>query len=178
MRLNKILLALLLVSAFSFTLSAQSTTDRSKDSKRLPDTEIRTLEGQATNLTEYVGTPDEPGKITVISLWASWCKPCQTELDAIADLYPDWQEEYDMQLIAITIDTRRALAKVAPIVESKAWDYIILSDTNQALRNTLNFQSIPHTLLVDQNGHIVDVHSGYAPGDEYELEDKIKTLSN
>ena len=182
MRINRFLLAILLASAFSFSLSAQSDVlaeahDLVKDGKKLPDTEIRTLEGQATNLTAYVGTDEEPGKITVISLWASWCKPCQTELDAIADLYLDWQEDYDMQLIAVTIDTRRALAKVVPIVESKAWEYIILSDTNQALRNTLNFQSIPHTLLVDQHGNIVDVHSGYAPGDEYQLEDKIKALA-
>ncbi len=183
MRLNKLLLVVLLAGTFSISLIAQDGELARehpvvKKGKKLPDTEIRTLDGQSTNLLEYVGTEDEPGKITVISLWASWCKPCQTELDAIADLYPDWQEEYDMQLIAITIDTRRALAKVTPIVESKGWEYIILSDTNQALRNTLNFQSIPHTLLVDQKGNIVDVHSGYAPGDEYELEDKMKVLYN
>ncbi len=184
MKFHKTSLVALLVCSFSFTLMAQSgelVEEQhllAKKGQKLPDTEIRTLDGQATNLTAFVGSEEKPGKITVISLWASWCKPCQTELDAIADLYPDWQEEYDMQLLAITIDTRRALAKVVPIVESKGWEYIILSDTNQALRNTLNFQSIPHTLLVDQKGHIVDVHSGYTPGDEYELEDKIKVLYN
>ncbi|MCB0652371.1 MAG: TlpA family protein disulfide reductase [Saprospiraceae bacterium] len=180
MRLNKFLLAVLFLSTFSFSLFSQSDDQavRHDGNQKLPDTEIRTLDGQVTNLTQYVGSDAEKGKITVISLWASWCKPCQTELDAIADLYDEWQEEYDMQLIAITIDTQRALAKVKPIVESKGWEYIILSDANQALKNTLNFQSIPHTLLVDQNGNIVDVHSGYSPGNEYELEDKIKVLFN
>lgn len=177
--MNKLLLTALFLSVFSLSAFAQSHGEKAgKSDKKLPDTAIKTLDGKNAALTDYVGTAEKPGKITVISLWASWCKPCQNELDAIAEMYEDWQEEYDMQLIAVTIDTRRALAKVAPIVESKGWEYIILSDTNQALRNTLNFQSIPHTLLVDQNGNIVDVHSGYAPGDEYELEDKIKVLYN
>jgi len=178
MKMKRIFLATLLVSIFSFTTFAQTDTNSAAASgKKVPSTEIKTIDGKTTTLQDYVGTDTQKGKITVISLWASWCKPCQTELDAIADLYEEWQEEYDMQLLAVTIDTRRALAKVTPIVEAKGWEYTILSDTNQALRTTLNFQSIPHTLLVDQNGNIVDVHSGYSPGDEYELEDKIKALS-
>ena len=117
------------------------------------------------------------GKITVISLWATWCSPCKKELDAIAEIYPDWVEEYDMELVAITIDTRRALAKVKPMVQTKGWEYIVLSDANNQLRNALNFQTIPQTYLIDQNGEIVYTHSGYVPGDEYELEDKIKALT-
>ncbi len=141
--------------------------------KEIPATDIKTLDGQTVNLKDYTGK----GKITVISLWATWCKPCQKELDAIADLYPDWQEEYDMELLAITIDTQRALGKVKPLIETKGWEYTVLSDPNNQLRNALNFQSIPHTFLLDKEGNIVYEHSGYLPGDEYELEDKIKALA-
>jgi peroxiredoxin len=141
--------------------------------KQVPDVEVKTLEGATVNLKDYA----ENGKITVISLWATWCSPCKKELDAIAEIYPDWVEEYDMELVAITIDTRRALAKVKPMVQTKGWEYIVLSDANNQLRNALNFQTIPQTYLIDQNGEIVYTHSGYVPGDEYELEDKIKALA-
>ena len=141
--------------------------------KSVPDAEVKTLDGKTVNLQEFA----KNGKITVISLWATWCSPCKKELDAIAEVYPDWQEDYDMELVAITIDTRRALAKVGPMVESKGWEYTILSDANNVLRNSLQFQSIPQTYLIDQKGSIVYSHSGYVPGDEYELEDKIKELS-
>lgn len=155
--------ALMLFLGLGISLSAQ---------KALPSAEIKTLDGQTVNLQEYA----KNGKITVISLWATWCSPCKKELDAIADIYPDWQEDYNMELVAITIDTQRALAKVKPMVESKGWEYIILSDANNVLRNSLQFQSIPQTYLVDQAGNIVYTHTGYVPGDEYELEDQIKKL--
>ncbi|MCH2081269.1 MAG: TlpA family protein disulfide reductase [Saprospiraceae bacterium] len=164
MRVVQYLCILAILCVATTTASAQ---------KQVPDVEVKTLEGATVNLKDYA----KNGKITVISLWATWCSPCKKELDAIAEIYPDWVEEYDMELVAITIDTRRALAKVKPMVQTKGWEYIVLSDANNQLRNALNFQTIPQTYLIDQNGEIVYTHSGYVPGDEYELEDKIKALT-
>ena len=114
------------------------------------------------------------GKITVISFWATWCSPCKRELDAIADIYPDWQEEFNVELLAITIDDARGVAKVPAMVASKGWEYTILSDSKQDLQRALNFQTVPQTFLLNEAGEIIYTHSGYSPGDEYELEDEIK----
>ena len=143
--------------------------------KSLPDVDVKTLDGQNVNLLETYG--GENGKITVMSFWATWCSPCKRELDAIADYYEDWQEEYDVELVAITIDTRRMLAKVGPMVESKGWEYTILCGNDQDMRNAFNFSSIPQTFVVDQNGNIAYTHNGYAPGDEVELEEVIARLA-
>ena len=159
MKLAQLLPAIALLFCTS-VLSAQ---------KQLPDADLKTLDGATVNLSDYA----QDGKVTVISFWATWCKPCQAELDAIADMYPDWQEEYDMELVAITIDTRRQLAKVKPLVESKQWEYTILSDANNELRYALGFQSIPQTYVLDKSGKIVWEHSGYVPGNEYELEEVV-----
>ena len=32
-------------------------------------------------------------KITVLSFWATWCVPCINELDAISEIYDEWQDE-------------------------------------------------------------------------------------
>jgi thioredoxin-related protein len=82
-----------------------------------------------------------------------------------------------MELIAITIDTRRAVSKVPSLVETKGWEYTILSGTEQDMQSAFNFQTIPQTYLVDQKGNIVYTHNGYLPGDEDELEDKIAKLA-
>jgi len=138
----------------------------------LPSIDIKTLEGQTVNILDYVGN----GKITIISFWATWCSPCKRELDAIAEIYPDWQEEYGVDLLAITIDDARSLAKVPALVETKGWEYTVLSDASRDLQKALNFQTVPQTFLIDQNGGIVYTHTGYNPGDEFELEDKVKAL--
>ncbi len=139
----------------------------------VPNLSLKTLDGKTVNLEDY-GTD---GKITVVSFWATWCSPCKKELDAIADLYPEWKDEYDVELIAVTIDTRRALAKVPGIVETKGWEYTVLSANEQEAQNALNFQTIPQTFIIDKSGKIVWNHSGYLPGDEEELEDEIAKLS-
>jgi len=140
------------------------------DGGTFPSVDIKTLDGKTANIQDFVGK----GKITVVSFWATWCSPCKRELDAIADIYPDWQEEYDVEFLAITIDNARALAKVPAMVSSKGWEYTILSDSKQELQRALNFQTIPQTFLLNGEGEIIYSHNGYNPGDEYELEEKIK----
>lgn len=139
----------------------------------VPSVDVKTLEGQTVNIQDYVGK----GKITVMSFWATWCSPCKRELDAIADIYEDWQEEYDMELLAVTIDDARSMAKVPALVETKGWEYTILADSKRELQKALNFQTVPQTFLIDAEGNIVYTHSGYNPGDEIELEDKIAALA-
>ena len=45
------------------------------------------------------------------------------------------------------------------------------------MMRSLNFQTIPQTYLLDKQGNIVYTHSGYAPGDEYELEEHIAEVA-
>jgi len=161
-----------LLKMFTLLLFVGMATVSTAQEKSLPSVDVKYLDGKAVNIQDFATN----GKITVVSFWATWCSPCKKELDAIADLYPEWQEDYDMELVAVTIDTQRALAKVPAMVESKGWEYTVLSDVNQELQQALNFQTVPQTFLIDQDGNIVYSHTGYVPGDEYELEDKIKAL--
>jgi len=139
----------------------------------LPDITVKTLEGKAKKIQSY----NTNGKITVLSFWATWCSPCKRELDAISDMYEDWQEDYNMELVAISIDNSRTFTRVKGMVQAKGWDYEVLSDIKQSLQQAMNFQDVPYTFIIDTNGKIVYTHSGYNPGDEDELEEKLKELS-
>jgi peroxiredoxin len=140
--------------------------------KTLPNVVLKRIGGETVNIQEYATN----GKITVLSFWATWCSPCKRELDAISELYPEWQEKYNVEVVAITIDNARAMSKVRPILEQKGWPFEILSDPNQELQQALNFQAIPQTFVVDLKGEIVYEHTGYQPGDEYELEEAIAAI--
>lgn len=141
--------------------------------QKIASADIKTLQGETVDLADIIKEKD----LTVISFWATWCKPCQAELDAIADLYPEWQEDLDVQLVAITIDTQRQLSKVPGILSTKGWEYSVYSDANNVLKNQLGFQAIPQTYVVDSEGNILYNHSGYSAGDEYDLGDKLKELA-
>ena len=154
-------------------LSLSAMTTLTMAQSMVPSTDIKTLEGKTVNISDYVGKD----KITVLCFWATWCSPCKLELDAISEIYEDWQEEYDVELLAITIDDAKTLAKVPALLETKGWDYTILADPSRVLMKALNFQTVPQTFIVDQSGKIVYSHFGYSPGTEIELEDKIAEIA-
>jgi len=142
------------------------------DNSVFPDATLKTMEGKSVQIKAEISKSE----FTLISFWATWCAPCKRELDALAEVYPTWQKEYNFNVIAVTVDDARGFAKVPALVKSKGWEYTILSDGNQALQQSLNFTSIPQTFLVDKEGNIVYSHTGYSPGDEFELEDLLKKL--
>lgn len=135
----------------------------------LPSINVTTLEGDLTTLTKAAES-DGP---VVISLWATWCVPCLKELDAISDLYEDWQDETNVKLIAISVDDSRTVKRVKPLINGKGWDYTILLDTNNDVKRALGAATVPLTLIV-KDGKIVYRHSGYSPGTENELYKKIQ----
>lgn len=138
-----------------------------------PSVNITTLEGQTINTNQL----SKDNKVTIVSLWATWCVPCLKELDAISEVYPDWQEETGVELVAISVDDSRTINRVRPMVNGKDWEYEIFLDTNNDLRRALGASTVPLTLLIKDN-KIVHRHSGYTPGAEFDLYDKILELSN
>lgn len=158
---------LLFFAAFVFSMATYA-----QDAKPMPGATVKTLEGESINIKDVL----EEGKITVISFWATWCSPCKKELDAIADYYEEWQEDYNMQLVAVSVDETRSISKVKPAVENKGWEYQILLDPTKELQTIANVTSVPFTMVIDGKGNVVYEHTGYNTGDEYELEELLKEL--
>ncbi len=138
----------------------------------LPKIDMTTLDGKPINSND-LSTDDN---VVVVSLWATWCVPCIKELDAISEIYPDWQAETNVKLYAVSIDDSRGVKRVKPLVNGKGWDYTVLLDTNNDFKRAVGAATVPLTLLV-KNNKIVYRHSGYSPGAEMELYEKIKEFS-
>ena len=140
--------------------------------KNLPNVDVKKIDGSSFNFKNI----DNNGNPIVISFWATWCKPCTKELNNIAELYEDWQDETNVKLVAVSIDDRRSQSKVAPYVNSSGWEYEIYIDPNSDLKRAMGVSTVPHTFLLDKNKQIIWQHRGYVEGDEYELFDEILKL--
>ena len=140
--------------------------------KSLPNIDVKTLQGKTINIQDL----ENDGNPMVISFWATWCKPCKKELNTIAEVYDDWQEETGIKLIAISIDDTRSMSKVAPYVNSSDWDYEVYLDSNSDLKRAMGVSTVPHTFLINGEGKIVWNHKGYIDGDEEELYEQIQHL--
>ena len=140
---------------------------------KVPSVQVQTTDGQKVDFKSQL----KPGKINVISFWATWCGPCKKELNNIKTIYGDWQKTYNVNLIAVSIDDTRNFSKVKPYVDGQRWDYTVLVDSNSDLKRAMNFQSVPHTFIVDASGNIVWEHDGYTEGGEFEMEEVLKKLN-
>ena len=158
----KKLMFLMFALVMGFSASAQT----------LPDVKIENQEGKVISIREVIdGTP------MIISFWSTTCKPCIMELNAINNNLPDWLEEVDMKVVAVSVDDARTVSRARAMTQGQGWDdYTCLYDKNQDLKRAMNVSLTPHTFIVDGEGNIVYSHSGYTPGSEEELFEKIKAL--
>lgn len=141
----------------------------SKDSP-IPSVSVEDMHGKKVDTKTF----NNGGKPFFILFWATWCKPCIQELKAIHDVYEDWQDEYGIKVIAVTVDDSRSSKKVAPFVKGRGWKFDIYIDENSDFKRAMNVNNPPHSFLVDGKGNVVWQHNGYAPGDE---DNMIKELN-
>lgn len=133
---------------------------------------LKTLDGQAVQSSVI----QNDGRPMIISFWATWCKPCNRELNAIKEVYEEWQEETGVKLVAISIDDARSASRVKPHVDGNSWEYEVYIDQNQDFKRAMNVVNVPHTFIIDGEGNIVWQHTSYVDGGEDEMIEIVKEL--
>ena len=141
--------------------------------KQIPSIDLLDFQGEKINTTDLLNNE----KLTILSLWATWCVPCIKELDAINEVYEFWKEDIDFELIAVSVDDSRSRRRAQALVNGKEWPYKILLDVNQDFKRALGTSFIPQTLILE-NGKILYQHTGYQPGDENYLFEKLSEYEN
>lgn len=139
---------------------------------QVPSVKVENSKGESFDTKTLL----EAGKPMIISFWSTSCKPCIRELDAIYDALPDWKEEADFNVVAVSTDDSRLLAKARSFAEGRGWgeDYILLFDKNQDFMRAMNVSQVPHVFVLDSKGKVVYSHTSYLPGGEAELIAAVK----
>lgn len=129
---------------------------------------LENVKGEKQNFAEII-KGDKP---VIVSFWATWCKPCVMELEALKDLKSEWEGK--VRVVAVSIDDSRSSGKVVSFVKGKNYPFEVYLDPNQTLYKSLNVLSVPFSLIF-KDGKKVYMHSGYNPGDEeYVIEEALK----
>ena len=140
--------------------------------QKLPNVSCESIDGKPVSTRSLTGE-----KPLIISFWSLACKPCIQELNAMNDLLEEWREEADFDVVAVSVDDVRMKAAAKAKATSFGWEFVCLFDENQNLKRAMNVSLTPQSFVVDKEGNIVFSHSGYTPGSEQELFDKVLELS-
>jgi peroxiredoxin len=142
--------------------------------QQLPAVQIKDINGKTINTS----TLSNDGKPFIISFFATWCKPCLRELEAIQDVYEDWQTETGVKLFAVSIDDAQNSLKVSPAVKAYGWEYEVLLDPNSDFKRALGVNLIPAVFVIDGKGKITFSRTGYTAGSEEHLIEEVRKLLN
>lgn len=140
----------------------------------LPRVTLRDLSGKPVVTDSLL----RAGKPIILSFFGTWCKPCLRELDAISEVYADWQAETGVTLYAICINEGADVQKIRPVVHAHAWDYVVLSDANGDLKRAMNVSAVPALFVLDGSGKLLHRRSGYVEGSESEIIRVLREAAN
>ena len=139
---------------------------------QLPAVTVKDIDGKSIK----TDTLSNNGKPYVICFFALWCKPCLRELNAISEVYEDWQKETGMKIFAVSIDDGQNADRVAPLVNGYGWNYDVLLDVNKDFMRSMNVSLIPCLFIMDEKNNIVKRKTSYTDGSEEMIIDEIRKL--
>lgn len=131
----------------------------------LPSVIVKDLQNKNINTAELTNKH----KPLLLIFWKSCCMANINVLDAINEVYADWQEETGVVLYAVSVDDSRSAANIAPLVNGKGWDFPVLLDVNADFKRAMNVNATPHIFILNGDGVVVWQKMMYAPGDETEI---------
>lgn len=138
--------------------------------------DLKTVDGNIVNSSEVLR---KNGKPTVVLFWLSTCRPCHMKMDAIKPLYPDWKEEADFNVVAISGDYPQNYPNFVKQVRSKGWEWDTYNDVNRRFKEILpgGLNGYPQTFIFDKDGSLVYQDKKFTPGDELALFYEIKRVT-
>jgi cytochrome c biogenesis protein CcmG, thiol:disulfide interchange protein DsbE len=167
--------------AFTLCLFFISTMLASAQDMSKVDFRLRNINGEEKTFQELLrsirGNDAQPKKgALIISFWALWCEPCKQEMNALKPAFERLKDK-NVHYLAINTDNPKSVAKVKQYVSTKNLPYEHWLDPNSEVFKKLNGQSMPYSMIVDQDGKLVAKRTGFIAGDEKEIEaDLAKTV--
>ena len=98
------------------------------------------------------------GKVVLLDFWASWCEPCKASFPVMEQLQKKYAAE-GLVVVAINVDENRA--DMEGFLKKNTGTFAVLRDAKQALVNTAGISTMPSSFLIDREGRVRFVHSGF-----------------
>ncbi|NTV51904.1 MAG: TlpA family protein disulfide reductase [Candidatus Firestonebacteria bacterium] len=121
------------------------------DAQVFPDFKVKGFDNQEISLSQY------RGKIVILDLFATWCPPCRMEIPHFVAL----QQAYAGKLAVVGLSYDQGAAKdVLAFAKNMKINYDIYWGSEEIAR-FVGMRGIPHTLVLDAQGHVVKTYVGY-----------------
>jgi thiol-disulfide isomerase/thioredoxin len=136
-----------------------------------PAFQVNDLSGQPVSSATF------PGKVVLLSFWATWCPPCRLEIPELIDLQKRYKDK--LQIIGISMDdadTPAEVKHVADVAAQLGINYPVLIANSKLVDEYGGVPALPTTFVLNTSGRIVQKHTGLY--EESDFENEIRLLAN
>lgn len=109
------------------------------------------LEGQSQSLSQY------RGKVVLVNFWATWCKPCTTEMPAMQVTYDKLREK---GFVVLAINELEDEAKVREHIKQYGHTFPVLLDRDNKVANQFGVFGLPVSVFIDEKGVVREYIKG------------------
>jgi len=113
----------------------------------IPDYAARSADGS------YVSVRDFPGKVVLLSFWATWCSDCVDQLPALQELKDEFQDQ-GLEVISVSLDDRDP-PWIQAYMDGGKHDWLNLYDNPEHVHEVFGWgRRLPKTVLVNRDGTV------------------------
>ncbi len=151
--------------------SAPAIVKFASDPALAPAFTMKDLSGQTISSSTF------PGKVVLLSFWATWCPPCRLEIPELIDLQKRYKDK--LQIIGISmddVDTPAEVKHVRDVATELGINYPVILPDQKLIDEYGGVPALPTTFVLNTNGRVVQKHTGlYSEGD---FDTEIRLLAN
>lgn len=108
-----------------------------------PEVILKDLRGQEVKFS------DLRGQVVLVNFWATWCKPCETEMPAME---ASFQKLRQGGLVILAINTLDSATQAAEQVRRQGYTFPVLIDHGEEAANRFRVRGLPTSFLIDREG--------------------------
>jgi thiol-disulfide isomerase/thioredoxin len=136
---------------FQIEMAYEQYLAKESGSKLAPEIALKNPQGKVIKLSSL------RGKYVLIDFWASWCGPCRRENPNVVKLYQKYKDR-GFTIYSVSLDQDAQAWKGAINSDGLEWPNHVsdLLGWNTPMTSLYGFSGIPHTVLLDKEGNIIE----------------------
>ncbi len=111
-----------------------------------PDFRLPDMNGNYHQLNTF------KGKVVLVTLWASWCGPCKTQMPAVKEIYDKYKTSNMLEVISIATKDEKGKESRAKFIAENNLEWKQLEDEDDFIHNQYQVGTIPRFILIDKEG--------------------------
>ncbi len=135
--------------------------------KAAPELQARLANGSSVVLSAH------RGKLIYLDFWASWCGPCRQSFPWMNALHEKYASK-GFEIIAVNLDAKESDAR--QFLSEHPAKFTVAFDPVGVTPRNYEVKGMPSSYLIDREGRLLMIHSGFNEKGSKSLEQAIRKL--